>query len=219
MFNKSVFKLFLYVFFIITLFNCSTVEEDEPPILIEDLKVSKVENKVPRDNYYQCDLELTAVMGEKNREQDIEYKWLVEDMKMDIFLESDDNLERTTDLILRNYKRDVYFIDVSNNPLVSILSVYTPGYYKLTLIASNINETKYRTVVIKVGEPESRDLYFKLNIPSQGFEDNIDLKSDIYKGKFYYTLYNRRDKIKLTDENIFEVNAKDMSGDWYNTGV
>ncbi|HOV14706.1 MAG TPA: hypothetical protein PK771_10510, partial [Spirochaetota bacterium] len=142
-FAKIVFFISIFLF----LFNCSTVEKDDPPIVIEEIKISKVENKSPRESDFQCDLEVSGIMSVDNLEQDIDYQWIIEDLKMDIMQKNSDSLDRTSDLFSTNYKKGVYFLDKSKDPLKSMLNIYKSGYYKLTLVASNINETKYYSVI------------------------------------------------------------------------
>ena len=138
---KNIFKYFLSIFIVFLFITCSTVEKDDPPIVIKDINISKAENKAPKESDFQIDLELSALMDEDNLYQDIDYRWIVEDLKMDILDFNRDVFDRTSDLFFNNYKRGVYFIDVSKERLKSLLSLYVAGYYKITLVASNINET------------------------------------------------------------------------------
>ncbi len=209
---RIIFFILLFIF----LFNCSTVDNEEAPIVIEDIKILKTESRTPRVGDYQCDLELRAAMSEDNRSQDIDYKWIVEDLKTDI-ISNDYESDRTSDLLISNYKKDFYFIDVSNNPLVSMLSIYSPGYYKLTLIASNINETKSKSVIIKVGKPEKKNLYFKFNIPEQSVVEGD--KTDLFKGKFYCSFYNQKERPKLLEDSIIDINASKLASGWSDTGI
>lgn len=214
---KFFFRCFLLSILFFFLIECSTVDEENKPIIINDISILKMENKAPRESDFQVDIELKANMSSDNLDQEIDYKWIVEDLKMDIILTKNTGLfDRTSDLVMINYKEGVFFLDVSNNPLVSMLSLYKPGYYRITLIASNINETKYKSTVIKVGNPLNMDLYFKFNIPS--LVNNKDNTVD-FKGKFYYTWFNGTKRNSIDSDIFYEVNAKDMSSDWYNTGI
>ncbi|HOV15468.1 MAG TPA: hypothetical protein PK771_14365, partial [Spirochaetota bacterium] len=63
------------------------------------------------------------------------------------------------------------------------------------------------------------ELFFKLNIPYQNVNKNPDEKDSTFKGSFYYSFYNQKNRVKLTEDNIYEVSAEDISSDWYSTSI
>ncbi|OHD06331.1 MAG: hypothetical protein A2086_13985 [Spirochaetes bacterium GWD1_27_9] len=208
---STMFKFTSYIFILLLLLSCSTDQKDkEIPISITNISIKKSENKTPKESEFQINLDLEGIVSEENLKQtDIQYKWGIEYIEMDIN-NADSKKDISTDILYSHFKEDYYFLDVSKNSLTSLLSVYKPGYYKISLYGSNINETKVRSVIVKVGNPEPPELNLKLNIPK--------IKSEMSsKGSFFISYSNSKSKNKF--EDIIEIKASDLSSDWYNTGI
>ena len=69
------------------LINCSTPHTDEEKrndVIVDDIRINEVENKVPVENSEQIDLELLAILNNENNKQRVDYNWYVEYLKLDI---------------------------------------------------------------------------------------------------------------------------------------
>lgn len=108
---------------------------------------------------------------------------------------------------------DYFFISTSSkDPLHAILSVYHPGYYIVSLDASNIQESKIYSVMIKVGQPDIPHLFLKVNVPK--FKS---LKKQDCKGRFFIKYNNEESPIH--SNNFIEISASEMGLNWYDTGI
>jgi hypothetical protein len=166
------------------LFSCATSSssDENAPIDIKNISILEVENRAPKESDYQVEIELTGNMSSKNANQDIDYQWNVEYLNLDIRNEKqNDSTDDSFNLeLVNNFLEGHYFLEVSNNPLKSLLSIYKPGYYKITLKAYNEKEKKSHTILLKIGEPELPNLFVKVNIPEREKYVSEDFKGNIY---------------------------------------
>jgi hypothetical protein len=200
-------KFVIIIILIIFLFSCSTdTKSSNEPINIKNILIEKSSNRMPRESEFQVDLELKAIVSDTNLKQDIQYKWIIEYVKLDI----KDDL--TGDISSTGSKTSNYFfIDVDKNPLNAILSVYKEGYYKISLSASNVSDTKFYSIMVRIGDPIFPNLYVKFNLPKLKKANKTD-----FKGQFYIGLNNGKYKSKM---NITEIKADDVLDGWYKTGM
>lgn len=214
--SKKTYKAVLYLFytliFFLYLINCTADKSDENlKINIQKIVFNEVQNRAPKENEFQVEFELFGIVTDETLKQDIEYKWLVEYLNLEIFNENSNFFENdnTSDLNKANSNsKSNYFLDVSNNPLNALLSVYKSGFYKITLQASNIKEIKEYSIIIKIGEPAFPELLVKFNIPQ-----NDKFKAEDFKGNLFLTVRN--------DENAADllIDAKKIRDKWYSTGI
>jgi hypothetical protein len=92
-----------------------------------------------------------------------------------------------------------------------MLSVYKEGYYKVSVVASNLIETKQKSIVIKVGNPEFPTLRYSFNLPP------TDLTTDDFVGGFYCKYTGAVAKTDNNEEKY--VKASDISAQWFDTGI
>lgn len=210
-----------FLLIMIIIIGCSTEQtQDDAPIVIKDIYFSQVFDRAPQENDFQVEIELEGVVSEENLKQEISYEWIIEFLKFDIddvltgnLLQSEDGektFEATDDLNETINEINTYFIEQSNNSLRSLLSVYTPGYYKITLQASNTKEIKEHAVILKIGEPELPALQVKINVP-----ELKDLKAEDYRGKVYL-LINNSGTLK---NKLLEIQTGDVKDGWLDTGI
>ncbi len=213
------YKILIYIIFAFIIIGCSSDQtNEEAPIVIHEISVNQVLNRAPKENDFQIEIELLGTVNEENLKQDIQYEWFIEYLKLDI---TDNSLsaqsikeDATGDIELNNieiYLEGCYFLEISKNPLSAMLSIYKPGYYKITMQASNINETKEYSIILKTGDPILPTLNVKVNIPKME-----KAKPNDFKGEFYLAFNNTKDKLKVKD--IIGLNAKEIIDDWYDTG-
>lgn len=204
------FFTFLIIFSI--LFGCSTAEEDEEaPIQLISISAIPVSGRGPSETADQQDMELFLKVSEKNLQQDIIYNWYVEEIPLDIDsykdgidVSSDEDVTK-----MSNYSN--FFLEKSKSPLNVMLSIYKPGYYKISVVASNLIETKQKSIIIKVGSPDFPTLRYSFNFPKN------DLTSDDFVGGFIVKYTG-----SVNNENNGEqkfIEAKDIGSTWFDTGV
>ena len=202
--NKFVLYFIIIIFFLS--FSCSTdTKKNDEPIEIKSIQIEQSHNRMPKESDFQVDLELHGIVNEENLKRDIQYKWLIEYVKLDI-----KSFDTSNDLTV-NYRDINYYIDIDKNPLNAILSVYKEGYYKITLSASNINETKLFSIIVKIGDPELPNLFVKLNIPKINKADKND-----FRGRFFLG-FNNGNNVSQID--ITELPSSSMMDEWYKTGI
>ncbi len=204
---------FLCSVIILFIFACSNEKDNKKnPITIKNINVTQAVNRTPKESDYQVDLALTGVMSDANINQDIQYDWTVEYLKMDIQSEASLNKDavsqQTPPNANKNYLKGCYFLDISKDPLNTMLSVYKPGYYKVTLQASNADETKEYPIIIKAGEIDYPTLFVKLNVP----DSDLNNRADNLKGKFFINVANN-----VNGSNTLEVDAANLKNGWYDT--
>ncbi|HNZ27619.1 MAG TPA: hypothetical protein PLG34_07250 [Spirochaetota bacterium] len=209
-------KIGCFFIFIIFLLGCSTNEDDkEAPLEIKDISINEVIDRVPKAGKYQVDVELFAQLNEKNVEQDIFYEWFVESIELDIRdLTSIENIavkDRPATTIKKIESKN-YFLEVGKNPLNVLLSVYKPGYYKISLVATNLEETTEKSILLKIGEPEIPHLFLKFNIPNAK-----DLSADNFKGEFFIQVVN--DNKIAKNAKITPIKARDVNSGWFDTSI
>lgn len=207
----------LYLFIAFILFACSNENDSKKnPINIKSINAVRTENRTPKENDFQVDVALTGVMSDNNINQDIQYDWFIEyeapDIKKEYSLGNNNTKEELTvpANANKNYLNGYYFLDISKDPLNAMLTVYKPGYYKVTLQASNIDEVKEHSIILKIGEPELPELFVKVNVPI-----SITKKEDNFKGKFFITSSNDN----IASNVIKQLDALDLKNDWFNTKI
>jgi len=211
-----------YIYFILLIiilffsFSCSSegTNNEAKPINIKNISLTYVEDRAPRESDFQVEIELAGILGEENINQDIDFSWQIEYLDLDINKENiNSNPDNTSDMqFFNNYLAGYYFLEVSKNPINSLLSIYKPGYYKVTFTASNAKETKDKTVILKIGDIEIPELFVKINIPKYNYSNETD-----YKGKFYLNIENNKN-YSIDSDKIIGIKAKDIMDDWYGTG-
>ena len=193
---------------IIVLFSCSASQTSkDASIEINDISVAAAENRVPKENSSQVNLELNGIMNENNTNQDVEYSWFVEYLKLDIANDKGISFtsENNTTIGKLEKTSSNFFIEISSsNHLNALLSVYNEGYYRVTLQASKTDEIREKSVIIKIGDPALPHLFIKNNIP----DVKESVKND-FKGR-YYLKYNN---------NITKLDAGQIKDDWYDTNI
>ena len=103
-----------------------------------------------------------------------------------------------------------YYLQTSDdNPLNATLSVYKPGYYKVTLTAKKEKKITNKSTIIKVNDPPDPKLYVKINLPKIKSSSKDD-----FKGYFY--LSSNQEKEKKIVNNLIKLNATEMMNQWYN---
>jgi hypothetical protein len=209
--------------------GCSSdLSDEEAPIDIREIELDVASGRVPKESTFQVDLEMTAIVSDKNMSQDILYEWYVDYVNLDInnAKQPETRIQKTADpelLDQEDLSDDImakkspfdsyYFLDVSSrNPLNAMLSLYQEGYYRITLQASNIIETKEFTIITRVGDPELPTLWLKVNVPEL---KKVTAKD--FRGGFY--LRQNNTKKPLRNEQVTFIDATDMQGDWYDTGI
>lgn len=219
--NRFNFIKNIFIFSILALLiACSSeTQTEDAPIDIKSLNANYVEDRAPKENDFQIEIELLGSVSDANLKQDIYYEWYVEYIKLDIDknanpLENIEQDDETNDVkILVNndkYLEGYYFLDVSKNALTAMVSIYVEGFYKVTLQASNENETKDYSIILKIGEPKLPHLFTKVNIPA------IEkVKPEDFKGSFYLTLGTE----KNDNRKIHKLNANKMMDDWLDTDI
>ncbi len=206
------FKPLLLLFLIYFIAACSTAEDDEEvPIQLLGIDVVTASSRAPSENANQETMELFLKVSEKNLKQDISYTWYVEEIVLDIDSYSL-NIDTSSDEeYTKQTVRTNYFIEKSQNPLNVMLSVYKEGYYKVSVVASNLIETKQKSIVIKVGNPDFPSLQYSFNLPPS------DLTADDFVGGFYCKYTGAVAKNDNNEE--FYVKASDIGAQWFDTGV
>ncbi len=205
----------LSIYFIISCSNPQSEDKDKN-IGVKDISVNKVSNRSPVENSDQVDLELLAYSREDDLNNDIDYKWYVEYLKLDIENDSktEDNfkIEQVEDkLTINKYLEGYYFLDVSkSNPLNALLSIYKIGFYKITVKSENSSNAFEYSVIVKVGEPVLPNLFVKVNIPKIQKLTNQD-----FTGKFYLSILNND---LSNNSEIIELKAEQMRDEWFDTG-
>lgn len=201
--NRYIFLVF--VFFI--LFSCSTAQKSEDTILeISSITPTILDSsKMPTESANQVNVELFGVVSDDTLlNKDVVYGWHVEKIPLDIqdTAANENDLSSDTPSQVRDYYMEVSKKDSLN----AILSVYAPGYYKVTLKgATSLLDSEY-AVILKIGSPEFPKLSIKMNIPViQGAGE------DDFKG----SVYLRYSGLK----NISVFDAAQMRDDWYTTDI
>lgn len=210
---KKICCFFIIISFLLA---CSTNEEDnDAPLEIKDISINEVIDRVPKVGKYQTDVELFAQLNEKNMEQDIFYEWFVESVELDIrHINSIEDIpvKDQPATTIKKIESKNYFLEVGKNPLNVLLSVYKPGYYKISLVATNLEETTEKSVLLKIGEPEIPHLFLKFNIPI-----TKDLSADSFKGIFFIQVVN--DSKTAKNAKIVSINASDVNSGWFDTSI
>lgn len=209
---KNVLYFIIYLIFILFLVSCTADKvEENLKIKIQKIVFNEVQNRAPKENEFQFEFELFGIVADENLKQDIQYKWIVEYLNLEIFNNNHFiyNNDNSSDIYNTNLNsKSNYFIDVSNNPLNALLSVYKSGYYKITLQASNVKEIEEYSIILKVGEPVFPELFIKFNIPR-----NDKFISDDFKGNLFLTARNNE---KISD---IKLEARDIKDKWFSTGI
>ncbi|MBP7554493.1 MAG: hypothetical protein KA885_13785 [Spirochaetes bacterium] len=209
-------KITCFFIFIFILLSCSTNEDDnDAPLEIKDISINEVIDRVPKVGIYQTDVELFAQLNEKNLEQDIFYEWFVESVELDIQrINSIEDIPQKDEpaTTIKKIESKNYFLEVGKNPLNVLLSVYKQGYYKVSLVATNLEETTEKSVLLKIGEPEIPHLFLKFNIPK-----TKDLSADNFRGEFFIQVINDN---KITkNAKIISINARDINSGWFDASI
>ncbi len=214
--RKSKLHLHTLLILILTfLIACSSVADDNSPIVIKDINVSEVSSSIaPKDAPTQTNIELKAVMDNLSSKQDLRYEWRVEYLDLDLDFNAkylNDTQEDATSDSEYNTNSSYFFVNTNEADQTSlIIFVYKDGYYKVTLDVTNLVEKKTKTAIIKVGEPELPKLNLSFNIP---YSKKID-KSD-FVGRFILS-YVEKSKKEVVD---LKVNASDLNNRWFPTDV
>lgn len=205
--KKFIIRTILLFFLIFLIFSCA-VEKDQENVSIKIKKISfkEVQNRVPKESDFQVDLEFNAIVSDETKLIPVQYQWNVEYLKLDEML--DNSYFTNKNYFNQKTKSGYYFLEVSNNPLNALLSVYKEGFYKVTFVAYNTKETKEESLIFKVGSPDLPELNVKLNFPKL-----TKLSKDDFKGKLYLYIKNKENNYNLT------LNAGDIAKTWYNTGI
>ncbi|HOJ63947.1 MAG TPA: hypothetical protein PLE45_05955 [Spirochaetota bacterium] len=170
---------------------------------------------------------LDNIYKEKDK---IKYKENIKDLSNDTAEDSTNDKESREILekissLQKEKKKINYYLYTSKNPLNCMISIFEPGYYKITLRATNTKEVKEKSLILKVGEPELPELFLKLNIPdintyfdnSNDNDNTNDKNISKLKGKIFvkfeslFDKENKKDFIKIEGENF--ING------WYNTKI
>ncbi len=137
------------------------------------------------------------------------------DLSSDKLDEEEGIIKKVSNLEKEN-KEISYYLYTSNNPLNCMLSIFKPGYYKISLRAMNTKEIKEKSVILKAGDPLLPELFLKLNIPIPNKNnDNSTDKNNNIKGKIYIQLQDQLQK----NEKIIKIEGKDFIDGWYNTKI
>lgn len=216
--NNYINYIIITLIFFFNLLSCATDKlsnNSNGTIKIDKIKANKVENRAPKESDFQVEIELSGIVNDDTLKQDIKYDWSIQYIKSDISDNYISNISKdnlTSDNYLgKKYEKGYYFLDISNDPLNALLTAFQPGYYKIILQATNSNETKEQSIILKIGDPNIPELFVKINIPKLKNPEQSD-----FKGKFYLKLNNDLENIQ--EEKIVELNAKDLMDNWYNTG-
>ena len=219
---KLKFRLFfIFIVIIYLVINCSTPysDDEDDNVVVNDISIKKVSDKVPVENSSQIDLELLGIINNENYKQDIDYNWYIEYLTLDLDIDNNSSIKDSLDidlinedLIINRYLEGYYFLEVSKkNPLNALLSIYRDGFYKITLKVTDNNGIKEYSIIIKIGEPILPDLFVKVNIPKMN-----KLSKNDFIGKFYLNVFLNNG---FDNSNTIEINANEIKDDWYDTGI
>ena len=239
-------NIFFLIILLSIFLSCATNEkEEEKPIVIERIDLLPSVNRSPKFSNFQIDVELVAKISSDNLNQDIIYEWFIDEIKLDIQSNLNESQKAKDDTDISDNKSDRkdlsndlsddsfslikkstnlekkknivnYYLYTSNNPLNCMLSIFKPGYYKVTLRASNTKEVKEKSVIVKAGAPDLPELLLKLNVPDVYYADN---SNDKIKGKIFLRFESFFQTMEGVKKDFIKIEAKDLQNGWYNTNI
>lgn len=198
-----------FIVIILLLSSCAVSNNNlESDSAVLGIRPTVSNRAVPRESAFQVELELNGVVNDAAlQNSDIYYDWSVEELKIDIKESFSDKLSDLSSDIAP-ISTPNYLVETAKNRLNCYLSLYKPGFYKITLNSKSGVFNSSSSVILKVGEPELPQLYTKVNIPPQK-----SLKASGYRGGFFLDIRGER----LAE--IVNLKASSLKDGWYNTGI
>lgn len=202
-------KFIRYIVIILLLSSCAVSNNNlESESAVLGIRPAVSNRVVPRESAFQVELELNGVVNEAALENsEIYYDWSVEELALDI---KDSFSEKIADQSADRESIEVpnFLIEPAKNRLNCYLSLYEPGYYKVTLNSQSGVFTTKSSIILKVGEPKMPELYTKVNIPPQ---ENLNASG--YRGGFFLDIKGEQ----LAER--FTLKASTLKDGWHNTGI
>lgn len=198
---------------IILLFAQCSLEKNEENLTagIKKIDFKEVVNRTPKENEFQVDFEINAVVTDQTRQMIAQYQWVVEYLNLEEMIGANYFALNSSSSIMNagRFKSGYYFLDVSTaNPLNALLTTYKEGYYKVTFIVTTSKEIKEESIIIKVGNPDLPELYVKLNLPVL---DKLGVND--FKGMLLLQIRNSVNTYKL------QFSTYEIAKSWYKTGI